>query len=385
MKKNILKNSGVQSLLASLVCVILGLLIGYIVLLFINPDGAGEAITDVMKNFLTYSKPETQVKYLGNTLVKTAPLLMCSLSILFAYKVGLFNIGAAGQYCIGVALSPYAALAWGWSWLHCMLLAMLGGALLGAISGLLKSYCNVNEVISGIMLNWIVLYLTNMLLTQVKEDTSPYTFVLSHKNASAILPSLGLGSLFNGNQYVGLALPLSIVIAILVWVVLEKTRIGYELRATGNNKTAAKHCGRAERRNIIMTLASSGMLAGLGAAMLYLTGYEQWQCSTSSVPGMGFNGIAAAFLGGLNPIGAILASFFIQHITAGGAYVDKSMYCAQISDLISSIIIYLCGFVLFMKYAMNTAIAKREEKAALKEKERAQTPEVSDNGKGGDQ
>ena len=386
MKKNILKNNGVQSLLASLVCVILGLLIGYIVLLFINPDGAGEAITDVMKNFLTYSKPETQVKYLGNTLVKTAPLLMCSLSILFAYKVGLFNIGAAGQYCIGVALSLYAALAWGWGWLPCMLLAMLGGALLGAISGLLKSYCNVNEVISGIMLNWIVLYLTNMLLTQVKEDTSPYTFVLSHKNASAILPSLGLGSLFNGNQYVGLALPLSIVIAILVWVVLEKTRIGYELRATGNNKNAAKYCGMAEKRNIIMTLAISGMLAGLGAAMLYLTGYEQWQCSTSSVPGMGFNGIAAAFLGGLNPIGAILASFFIQHITAGGAYVDKSMYCAQISDLISSLIIYLCGFVLFMKYALNTAIARREEKTALAAKKETEAlPDSADTEKGGDQ
>ena len=387
MKKNILKNSGVQSLLASLVCVILGLLIGYIVLLFINPDGAGEAISAVMKNFMTYSKPETQVKYLGNTLVKTAPLLMCSLAILFAYKVGLFNIGAAGQYCIGVALSLYAALAWGWSWLPCMLLAMVGGALLGAVSGLLKSYCNVNEVISGIMLNWIVLYLTNMLLTQVKEDTSPYTFVLSHKNASAILPSLGLGSLFNGNQYVGLALPLSVLIAVLVWVVLEKTRFGYELRATGGNKNAAKYCGMAEKRNIILTLAISGALAGLGAAMLYLTGYEQWQCSTSSVPGMGFNGIAAAFLGGLNPFGTILASFFIQHITAGGAYVDKSMYCAQISDLISSIIIYLCGFVLFMKYAMNSAIAKREEKAALAAKEKAQTdtPAPSDTEKGGDQ
>ena len=387
MKKNILKNNGVQSLLASLVCVILGLLIGYIVLLFINPDGAGEAITDVMKNFLTYSKPETQVKYLGNTLVKTAPLLMCALAILFAYKVGLFNIGAAGQYCIGVALSLYAALAWGWSWLPCMLLAMLGGALLGAISGLLKSYCNVNEVISGIMLNWIVLYLTNMLLTQVKEDTSPYTFVLSHKNASAILPSLGLGSLFNGNQYVGLALPLSIVIAILVWVVLEKTRIGYELRATGNNKNAAKYCGMAEKRNIIMTLAISGMLAGLGAAMLYLTGYEQWQCSTSSVPAMGFNGIAAAFLGGLNPLGTVLASFFIQHITAGGAYVDKTMYCAQVSDLIAAVIIYLCGFVLFMKYAMNSAIARREEKAIQKAKAAEQAASQTDTSaeKGGDQ
>ena len=389
MKKNILKNNGVQSLLASLVCVILGLLIGYIVLLFINPDGAGEAITDVMKNFLTYSKPETQVKYLGNTLVKTAPLLMCSLSILFAYKVGLFNIGAAGQYCIGVALSLYAALAWGWSWLPCMLLAMLGGALLGAISGLLKSYCNVNEVISGIMLNWIVLYLTNMLLTNVKEVASPYTVVLADTNPSAVLPSLGLGALFNDNKYVGLALPLSVVIAILVWVVLEKTRFGYELRATGDNRNAAKYCGMAEKRNIILTLAISGALAGLGASMFYLTGYEQWQCTASSVPGMGFNGIAAAFLGGLHPIGTILASFFIQHITAGGAYVDKTMYCAQISDLIAAVIIYLCGFVLFMKYAMNTAIARREEKAIQKARaaEQAAQADASDASaeKGGDQ
>ena len=387
MKKNILKNSGVQSLLASLLCVVLGLLIGYVVLLFINPNGAGEAISAVMKNFLTYSKAETQAKYLGNTLVKTAPLLMCSLSILFAYKVGLFNIGVAGQYCFGVALSLYAALAWGWGWLPCMLLAMLGGALLGAVSGLLKSYCNVNEVISGIMLNWIILYVTNMLLTGVKEETSPYTFVLSHKNAAAVLPSLGLGKLFNGNQYVGLAIPLSVVIAVVVWVVLEKTRFGYELRATGNNKNAAKYCGMAEKRNIILTLAISGALAGMGAAMLYLTGYEQWQCSTSSVPGMGFNGIAAAFLGGLNPFGTILASFFIQHITAGGAYVDKSMYCAQISDLISAIIIYLCGFVLFMKYAMTSAISRREERAALAAKEKAQTsaPAPSGGEKGGDQ
>ena len=375
-----------QSLLASLACVVLGLLIGYIVLLFINPNGAGEAIAAVMKNFLNYSKSATQAKYLGNTLVKTAPLLLCALSILFSYKVGLFNIGAAGQYCAGVALSLYAALAWGWGWLPCMLLAMLGGMVLGAISGLLKSYCNVNEVISGIMLNWIVLYLTNMLLTNVKEETSPYTFVLAHKNPSAVLPTLGLGSLLNDNQYVGLALPLSILAAVLVWVVLEKTRFGYELRATGNNKNAAKYCGMAEKRNIILTLVISGALAGMGAAMLYLTGYEQWQCSTSSVPGMGFNGIAAAFLGGLNPFGTILASFFNQHITAGGAYVDKTMYCAQISDLISALIIYLCGFVLFMKYAMNSAISKREEKAALKKREQSETPPADANTeKGGDQ
>ena len=383
MKRNLLKSNGVQSLLASLACIVLGLFLGYLVLLVINPAGAGEAILTVVKNFMTYNKPASQMKYLGNTLVKTAPLLMCALSILFSYKVGLFNIGAAGQYCTGAALCLYTALGLHWSWLPCLLAAMVGGALLGGISGVLKSSCNVNEVISGIMLNWIVLYLTNLLLTTVKEATSPYTMVLGSSNPSALLPSLGLGALFNKNQYVGLAIPLSVIMAILVWVVLEKTKFGYELKATGFNRNAAKYCGMAEKRNVILSLMISGALAGMGAAMLYLTGYEQWQCSASSVPAMGFNGIAAAFLGGLNPLGTVLASFFIQHITAGGAYVDKSMYCAQISDLISAIIIYLCGFVLFMKHAMTNSIAKREEKAALKAK--ASAGQDADNGKGGDQ
>ena len=147
---------------------------------------------------------------------------------------------------------------------------------------------------------------------------------------------------------------------------LEKTKFGYELKATGFNKNAAKYCGMNEKRNIIVTLAIGGALASIGAAFLYLTGYEQWNCSTSSVPAMGFNGIAAAFLGGLNPIGSILSSYFIQHITVGGAYVDKTLYSSQISDLISAIIIYLCGFVFFMKYALNKYLTKKEEKQAQK-------------------
>lgn len=362
MKKNLLKSSAVQSLIASLICIVLGLLIGYIVLLFINPAGAGDAIMTVIKNFFTYNRSETQLKYLGSTLVKTAPLLMCALSVLFAYKVGLFNIGAAGQYVAGACACLYAALGWGWSWLPCMLFAILAGAAFGAIVGLLKSYCNVNEVISGIMLNWIALYTTNMILTNVKEVASPYTYQMKSAGPDAILPSLGLDKLFSNNEYVTIAIPLAIIIAILVWVVLEKTKFGYELKATGFNKNAAKYCGMAERRNIILTLVIAGALAGLGGSLLYQTGYEQWQCTHSSVPNMGFNGIAATFLGGLNPIGTIFSSFFIQHITAGGAYVDKSMYCSQISDLISSLIIYLCGFVLFLKHTMNNAISKREEK-----------------------
>ena len=361
--KNILKNPGVQSLLTSLLCILLGLFIGYLVLLLINPTGAWGAITNVMKNFLTYSSAKAQLKYLGNTLVRTAPLLMCSLSVLFVYKVGLFNIGAAGQYVAGACACLYAALYLHWHWLPCMLLAIAAGALLGVISGLLKSSFNVSEVISGIMLNWITLYAMNDLLTNVKESASPYTMHIESVSPQSIMPTLGLDTLFSNNQYVTISIPISIIIAIIVYIVMEKTKFGYELKATGFNKNAAKYCGMAEKRNTILTLLIGGGLAGLGAGLFYLTGFEQWSCGQSAVPAMGFNGIAAAFLGGLNPIGSIFSSYFIQHITVGGAYLDKSMYCTQISDLISSIIIYLCGFVLFMKFVMNNIAARREEKA----------------------
>ena len=362
----IMKKDGMQSLVSSLICIILGLFLGFIVLLFINPHGAFKAITDVMKNFFYYKGSTIRLKYFGNTLVKTAPLLMCALSILFSYKVGLFNIGCSGQYTAGACAALYAALKWNWNWLPCLLLAVLAGAAAGTIVGLLKSYCNVNEVISGIMLNWIILYGTNTILTNVKELASPYTLLVKKYSPQSILPSLGLGKLFSNNQYVTIAIPLSILIAVAVMIILNKTKFGYELKATGFNKNAAKYCGMKEKRNMILSLLISGALAGLGAAFFYLTGYEQWECTTSTVPGMGFNGIAATFLGGLNPIGTIFSSFFIQHITIGGANVDKTMYCSQISDLISALIIYLCGFVLFLKTLMKNAIRKREVKRSGK-------------------
>ena len=358
----IMKTDGMQSLISSLICIILGLFLGYIVLLFINPTGAFKAITDVMKNFFYYKGSTIRLKYFGNTLVKTAPLLMCALSILFSYKGGLFNIGCSGQYTAGACAALYAALKWNWNWLACLLFALLMGALAGTLVGILKSYCNVNEVISGIMLNWIILYGTNTILTNVKELASPYTLLVKKYSPQSILPSLGLGKLFSNNQYMTIAVPLAILIAVGVMIVLNKTKFGYELKATGFNKNAAKYCGMKEKRNMILSLLISGALAGLGAAFFYLTGYEQWECTTSTVPGMGFNGIAATFLGGLNPIGTIFSSFFIQHITIGGANVDKTMYCSQISDLISALIIYLCGFVLFLKTLMKNAIRKREVK-----------------------
>ncbi len=361
-KKNILSNGAVQTLLASLFCIILGLVVGYVVLLVINPQGAGRAITAILQNFLYFPRPEVALEYFGSTLAKTAPLLMCTLSVLFAYKVGLFNIGASGQYAVGAGFALYFGIHYGAPWWLCLLLAMLGGAALGAIAGALKAYLNVNEVIACIMLNWISLYAVNTVLTEVKESGTTYTLPLRTNNPNALIPHLGLQHLFADNRYVTIAIPLAVIFAILVWVVLDKTKLGYELKATGLSINAAKYAGMREKKNIILTMAISGALAGLGAGFLYLCGIEQWSCAQTAVPNMGFNGIAAAFLGGIHPIGVIFSSFFIQHITSGGAYVDKMVYCSQISDLIAAIIIYFCGFVLFFKHVMRTRIRKTEDK-----------------------
>ena len=363
-KKSILSNGAVQTLIASLFCIILGLFVGYIVLLIINPSGAGRAITSILKNFLYFPRPEVALEYFGSTLAKSAPLLMCTLSVLFAYKVGLFNIGASGQYAVGAGFALYFAIHFNAPWWLCLILAMLGGAGLGAAAGALKAYLNVNEVIACIMLNWISLYAVNTVLTGVKESSTTYTLPLRTNNPKALIPHLGLQHLFADNRYVTIAIPLAVVFAILVWVLLEKTKLGYELKATGLSVNAAKYAGMKEKKNIILTMAISGALAGLGAGFLYLSGIEQWSCAQTAVPNMGFNGIAAAFLGGIHPIGAIFSSFFIQHITSGGAYVDKMVYCSQISDLITAIIIYFCGFVLFFKHCMNRRLQKAEEKRA---------------------
>ena len=362
-KTSLIRNDGFQTLLASLICILGGILVGFIALLIIEPSGAVEAIFAVLKSFFRYPG-KLMLKYFGQTLVRTVPLIMCALSVLFAYKVGMFNIGVAGQYVAGACGCLYAALAWNLPWLHCLLIGMVAAAVLGAISGVLKTQCNVNVVISGIMLNWITLYLTNLILGTVKSPNSPYTLALQGKNPSALLPSMGLGAFFNNEKSVTIAIPLAVIMAVVVWVVLNKTKFGYELKATGNNYHAAKYAGMKENRNIIMTMMIAGALAGMGAGLLFLTGIEDWETTISSVPAMGFNGIAVAFLGGLSPLGSILSAFFIQYITTGGGNVDLQVYCSQISSLI----IYLCAFVAFFKFFLQAQIRKRDEKkaAALK-------------------
>ncbi|MBQ7865254.1 MAG: ABC transporter permease, partial [Clostridia bacterium] len=286
-KQSILRYEGVQTLLASLLCILGGLFIGFIVLLIIEPSGAWEAITAVLKSYFRYSSTKLQLKYLGQTLTRTAPLLMCSLSVLFAYKVGMFNIGAAGQYVAGACAALYVGIGLHMPWWVCLIAAMLAGALLGAMSGALKTFCNVNVVISGIMLNWIALYVTNMTLSMegIKNPMSPYTVQLRGVNPGALIPQMGLNTFFGNEKSVTIAIPLAIIMALVVWFILNKTKFGYELKATGYNFHAAKYSGMKENRNIILTMMISGALAGMGAALLYLTGIEEWETTISSVPG----------------------------------------------------------------------------------------------------
>ena len=232
------------------------------------------------------------------------------------------------------------------------------------------------------MLNWIGLYLVNMLTGNVKETTSPYTIPIKSVSKQSLLPSLGLENLFGGNKYVGIAIPLAIIIAIVIYIIQQNTTLGYVLIATGYNKEAAKYAGMKGSKNIIITLIIGGALAGMGAGMYYLTGMEQWTTTSSSVPDMGFNGIAATFLGGLNPIGTVFAAYFIEHITLGGSKINLNVYPSQIADLMSAIIIYLCGFTLFFKYCINTYLRNKEERAAKATVEVTKDDKAKEGGEG---
>lgn len=359
--KTLAKSKKFQTILASVLCAVAGLILGFVVMLFISPAHAGEGILTVIKNFLNYKRPNLRSYYFGSTLVKAAPLILCGLSVLFAYKAGLFNIGAAGQYTVGICACLFCALAWNMPWYLCVLFAILVGGLWGALSGALKAVFGINEVIACIMTNWIGLYLTNIILAdpRVMNGTLSETHPLASNNPDALLPSLGLDKLFNNNQYVTIALIITIIVAVAIKIVLDKTTFGYELKATGLNKHAAKYVGMKDKRNVILTMAIAGGLAGLAAAMYYLTGIQNWKTS-SSVPAMGFNGIAVAFLGGLDPIGTIFAGYFIQHITSGGGSLDTAYFNPQVADLIVALIIYLCAFVLLFR----DILAKRMQRKA---------------------
>lgn len=360
--KKIVKSESFKSISAAVICALIGILIGYIILLIISAPNATKAMGTILKNFMYFRKPHQRLYYFGSTLVKSVPLILCALSVLFAYKAGLFNIGVGGQYCLAIGISLWCALAWHLPWWLCVIIATLASALWGAIVGCFKAFFNINEVIACIMMNWIGLYLVNILMHQenVMNLTLSETYLIRNLSPGSMLPNMGLDKLFHNNEYVTIAIPLTIIVAIIISIILKRTTFGYELRATGFNKDAAKYAGMKDKLNIILTMAIAGALAGLAASLFYLTDIQQWKTS-SSVPAMGFNGIAVAFLGGLNPIGVIFAGYFIEHITLGGSFIDMRYFNPQIADLISSIIIYACAFVLFIKDVIHK-IGNRNDK-----------------------
>ena len=212
------------------------------------------------------------------------------------------------------------------------------------------------------MLNWISLYIVNVLMQneRVMNVGKSETYSITQTSPGSLLPTLGLGKLFHDNEYVSIAIPLTILVAILINILLKKTVLGYELRATGLNKHAAKYAGMKDKKNLILTMAVSGAIAGLAAALFYLTDVQPWKTS-STVPAMGFNGIAVAFLGELNPIGVIFSGYFIQHITQGGSFIDTKYFNPQIADLISSIIIYSCAFMFLFKTQLSKLFDRKKK------------------------
>lgn len=347
-----LKSDGFKSIISSLVCIVLGLFIGYIVIFIVNAEHSSEAISTIFKGGLNAPK---KLRGIGATLVNAAPLLLCSLSIIFAYKCGLFNIGAPGQYVIGLLFAFLGAYIFNAPWYLCIILAAIGGALWGMIPGIFKAFLNINEVITSIMFNWIGLHVLNYFAGP--EFDKMFNINLAECKPLPItskLPTLGMEKYFEGYKYVTVAVFIALLIAIVVSIILNKTKFGYEIKATGLNKDAAKYVGMNYTRNIVLTMAIAGALAGLAAACFYLSGYETYSATKqTSLPSMGFNGIAVAFLGCLNPIGAIFASLFITHITVGGGYLDTTYYSSEIANLISSIIIYLCAFSLVIKMVIS--------------------------------
>lgn len=357
-----MKKNATQTIITSVACAIAGLLIGFVILLCINPANAFQGILQTIQNFFAFTLPKTQLKYFGLTLAKTAPLICTSLAILFAYKTGLFNIGASGQYVIGVLITCFAALAWRLPWYLCILLAMTGGALWGGISGLLKAYFNVNEVISGIMLNWIALYLTNALFQANAGTVWDLMLAKTYKIDSSLpgfMPTLGLDTLFSNQTACGLGMIIAPVVAIIIFIILNKTTFGYELKATGHNRFAAEYAGMKGKRNTIITMCISGALAALAAPLLYLNGLSQWEVQ-AIVPSLGFDGISASFLGGLSPIGSIFSAYFITHIIDGGSTITSLGYSPQTAQVITSFIIYLCAFVPFAKSYIDRRFNTKE-------------------------
>ncbi len=367
------------NILSSVMAIVVGLLVGFLVLIISNPAQALGGFGAILTSGLGDRKSMGQVLYFAT------PIMMTGLSVGFANRTGLFNIGASGQFTAGA----YTAILVGVKctflpgalhWIVALIAAMAAGALWGSIPGILKAWRNVNEVICCIMMNYIGMYLVNYLISKTVFDSlKNQTMRVAN---SANLPKMGMDLIFREGNTVSSAnsgIFIAILAAIVVYIVLEKTVFGYELKACGFNRDAAKYAGINERRSIVLSMTIAGALAGLGGALLYLAGSGKGIDVLDVLANEGFNGIPVALLGLSNPIGIIFSALLVAYLTVGGFNMQLYNYAPQVIEIIIAIIIYFSAFALLVK----DFIQSRRNRGGSAEPEAGAPPDALPTDEGG--
>ncbi len=343
--------------LSSIFAIIIGLLVGFLILLFSNPEQAGQGFLTIVTGAFSEGS-----KGLGQVLYYATPIICTGLAVGFAFKTGLFNIGASGQFTLGalaaVAVGITMKSLGSFHWVLALLAAVIAGALWALIPGVLKAYANINEVIACIMTNYIGLYLVNWM---VKDIPALFNQMENRSKAierSAVIPKAGFDQIFRGS-YVNLGILIAVAAAIIIYVVLNKTTFGYELKAVGFNRDASKYAGINEKKSIILSMTISGALAGLGGGLFYLAGSGKYIEVIDELATEGFDGISVALLGLSHPIGILLAAIFIAYIKQGGFYLQLYEFSNEIIDIIVAVIIYFSAFSMFVRVLFDKRNRKK--------------------------
>ena len=394
MKESLLKKDGVQKLLASLLSIVIGLAVGAIVVAIvgltkdnIGVKGMWDGIRLIFVGLLSKGRDAAgnlawgfNPSSWGNMFFRATPVIMTGLSVAVAFKTGLFNIGAPGQYLMGTMTTlmlalgiPSETVPVGLIWLIAFLGGMVAGALWGAIPGILKAFLNINEVLACIMTNWLAANIVTWAFDvsnfkNVAEGTKTGYIYKTTFNGVAT-PKLGLDKLFPNSQVNG-GILIAAVIAILVYIIMNKTTLGYQLKACGANRHAARYAGINDKRNIVLSMAIAGALTGGGAALYWLSGNTEFFWSTyQALPAAGFNGIPVALLAVNNPIAVIFSGIFMAMLDIVGQNLTGfTAYNEYITDVIIAVIVYLSAFSLVIQTWLTGK--KKKEKAPDVKKEK---------------
>lgn len=363
-KKGLFQREGMISFSSSILAIICGLLFGLVILLLSNSSQASGGFMMILQGGFTDG-----IQGIGQMFYYATPIIMTGLSVGFAFQTGLFNIGAAGQFTIGAFVAVLIGVKCTFlpAGIHCLVAiagAALAGALWGMIPGLLKAFRNVNEVISSIMMNYIGMYLVNLLIQKLIYDhvKNQSMAVVSTAN----LPKAGLDKIFP-NTDINVGIIIAIVFVILVYIILNRTTFGYELKACGKNQNASKYAGINAKRNIVLSMVISGALAGIGGSLLYLANSGKYLQVLDIIAPEGFSGISVALLGMSNPIGILFAGLFIGHLTVGGYNMQLFDFAPEVIDMIIAAIIY-CGALSLLFKGLISKIQFRKEKDKAVEK-----------------